>query len=115
MKNRPKRDPSFNIYEFKYWLGKQPNLNIGSRYFTPKEISQLKGSGVESRLGVQRLQKQIAAHNPDLNEGEVNLHAKCFKEDGGTVANVDDLNVIIEMPSGKCFSLPKAYTKLATK
>lgn len=109
------RDPSFNLYQFKYWLTKQPDLELphASEQSVHNIMGDLIGTQVASRLGEQRLQKQIAQHNPNLDNKTVNKLVESFKISGGKVVKLDDLNLVIETSDIK-FSLPKMYTKPAT-
>ena len=108
------RDPSFSIFEFKYWLSKQPEFKCMTKHScnATKHLEELVGETVESRLGRNRLQHQIEKHNPDLSEEEVQRCTRTFKEVGGQVKKINDLNLIIELATTS-FSLPKIYTKVS--
>lgn len=111
--NDKKRDPSFSIFEFRYWMAKRPQSdfaigkieqNNGNKDSSDSHI----GHSVESRLGIVRLEQQIEKHNNDLKE--VKVIAKDFKDHGGQVVDVDDMCFIIETKLG-VFNLPSVYTK----
>jgi hypothetical protein len=105
-----KRDPSFNLYQFKYWLSKQPVFELpdSDQIRTRNVMGDLVGTKVESRLGQDRLEKQIVKHNPDLKN--IKIIAEAFKKNGGLVAEMHDLKLVVEVTSSK-FTLPKMYTK----
>jgi len=110
--NRPSKDPSFSIFEFKSWLAKQPEFSCSFDDAKKSNVlSDLIGNMVESRLGLVRLQSQITSHNPELTPDIVEKRARVFKERGGLVKDVADLALIIELRSGATFALPKIYTK----
>jgi len=110
-------DPNLraNIWAFKAWFEKEPDVAdkpFARRTEAKKIYGDLIGSVVAPRLGIQRLEKQIAQHNPDLSLLEVVSLTKNFKESGGQIAEMDDLNVIVKVSKGM-FVIPKLYTKPA--
>ena len=110
------KDPSFSIYEFKYWLEKQPNseLKFPGGFIPHTDNKSVEGIGikVESRLGIQRLEEQIVKFNEDL-EHPIEI-AKNFKENGGKVVEQRaNLTVLVETSLGS-FVIPKMYTKPAS-
>jgi len=111
-KQRNTDDPSFNIWAFKYWFEKQPDIDTGKipSYKAKKVYGDLTGQYVESRLGAERLQKQLVSHNEELDIHEAKSIASAFISEGGKIIGMDDLKLMIEA-SGYHFSLPKIYTK----
>ena len=107
------KEPSFSIFEFKYWLSKQPDFKcVTERCSAASEmLNELVDTTVESRLGNQRLEHQIEKHNPDMAKAEIKRAARLFKNEGGVVKEIHNLNLLIEVAS-ITFSLPKIYTKL---
>ena len=105
------KDPSFSIFEFRYWLAKQPDFDCSRHTKVPQKVrNECVNTKIESRLGPERLRKQIAAHNPDMSDQDVDKCARIFKEHGGSVKEVDDLNLIVELGEST-FAIPRAYTK----
>lgn len=115
--SRENREPSFSFYEFKGWLAKQPEEDFSLPEFgviqANKIMGDIVGKSVESRLGLQRLENQIAEHNADMDQGQVERLAKQFKQQGGVVVEVCDLRLGIDTSLGH-FNLPKLYTKLSS-
>lgn len=98
-------DPSFSIYDFRKWLTDQsPNIKMEKQ---SQPLNQNNNLEVECRLGLTRLEMQIAKHNPNVDH---TVLAKEFKESGAKVKQDDGINLILETTSGQ-FSLPKLYTK----
>ena len=111
----PGREPSFSIYEFKYWLEKQPDAGLQptnlAKVYAQKTTGDATGCKVGSRLGIQRLENEIAKHNIDLKKTTAINLAKCFKDNDGVIVEMlEDLKVVVETKTGK-FALPKGYTK----
>ncbi len=111
-KQRNTNDPSFNIWAFKSWFAKQPDIDTGEipSYKAKKVYGDLTDQQVESRLGIERLRKQIANHNEQLSANEAEHAASAFRDEGGTVVSMDDLKLVIEAGNYR-FALPKIYTK----
>ncbi len=112
-KQRNNNDPSFNIWAFKNWFEKQPDIDTGEipSYKAKKVYGNLTGHQVESRLGIDRLKKQVIQHNENLDKHEAECAAIAFKEEGGNIVEMDDLKLIIEAGDYR-FYLPKIYTKM---
>ena len=107
------RDPSFSIYEFRYWLEKQPKSELKfpsiSKPNRINENTEGLGVDVESRLGICRLEVEIKKYNETIDN--ITDLAKYFKENGGKVIEQrDNLMVFIETTAGS-FVIPKMYTK----
>ena len=113
MSNR--KDPSFSIYEFKYWLEKQPKSELKFPSIAKSDIkhdSIAMGEKVESRLGICRLEVELLKYNETL-ENSIET-AKYFKENGGKIIEQrSDLTVFVETDVGS-FVIPRMYTKPAS-
>ncbi len=114
-KQRHTDDPSFNIWAFKSWFAKQPDIDTGKipSYKAKKIYGDLSGQQVESRLGTERLKKQVVTHNDQLSVHEAECAADTFRTYGGKIISMDDLKLVIEAGDYR-FSLPKIYTKSQT-
>lgn len=99
-------DPSFSFYEFKKWLSTQQTPDLRQNKQEQKETY---GYTVKSRLGLERLELQLALHNPEV--ADIKTLARIFKENGGTLVDVKDLTAIVEVNSVKLV-LPRSYTKI---
>lgn len=104
-----KHEPSFSLYEFRKWLDHHELPNLGSEKKS-EETKPEYNYMVESRLGISRLELQLAQHNPSLNENEVKKIAKQFKENKGKLIDIQDLMSIVEVNS-IVVKLPSSYTK----
>lgn len=94
-----------NFNEFSSWLSKQGQFNFSLK--KKKENPHLVGIKVESRLGIERLKQKIQKYNED---SDFEFLAAQFKKNGGTITEVNDLLIKIQV-NDDCFSLPKIYTK----
>ena len=113
--NHGSDDPNLraNIWAFKAWFAKESDVNSQppSREVESKNLhSDLIGSLVESRLGIERLEMQIEKHNADFAPLEIGILAKQFKNSGGRIVGTDALTLTVEVAKGK-FAIPKLYTK----
>ena len=107
MDDTPRREPSFSLHEFRSWLSKQDRLKVKKKKAKNDVSEGLIGRMVEPRLGVTRLEQKIAESN---KTDVADILAERFKECGGRITAVSELDVTIEV-EGRTFNLPKMYTK----
>ena len=86
-----------NLDNFKRWMAAQKGPEKQDR------ISGLIGLEVESKIPAGRLAKKINTHDGDLHDISVD-----FKENGGTIKEIDGREFLIETSSGtfviqRCF------------
>jgi len=96
-----------SLYEFKDWLAKQPDMEaffeIGTRNEQAepdKKYERYIGREVMPKVSQQKLLQRIET------EEDVNDIIDEFMESGGTVADVEGKNVLVETESGM-FSIPR--------
>lgn len=89
----------FNLNDFKKWIHDQQDDDD-----SPSKPN-LVGVHVESKVNVKKLISRI-----DVQEGEEVEIAKEFKQNGGTISEVDGVNLLIEVDSGS-FIIHKMYVK----
>lgn len=107
MYDNTRREPSFSLHEFRSWLAKQGQFKMRKKKVKNDVNENMVGKTVEPRLGVKRLEQKIAENN----KTEIaDILAEQFKNGGGKIVDVSELNVTIEVDGGK-FLLPKIYTK----
>jgi hypothetical protein len=103
MENNTRKEPSFSLYEFRSWLSKQGQFNLRKKKVKNDVNENMVGKSVEPRLGVERLEQKIT----EFNKTEIaDILAEQFKETGGKILDVTDLNVTVEVEGGK-FVIPK--------
>lgn len=98
--NKQRNDDLFNLFnlnDFKKWIHNQQEEK------QPK--SNLLGVHVESKINVKKLISRI-----DVQEGEEIEIAKEFKQNGGTISEIDGTNLLVEVESGS-FIIHKMYVK----
>ena len=87
----------FNLNDFKKWMhGQQDN----------KSKSNMIGLEVESKISYKKLLSRII----ETEEGETTEVAKDFKENGGTISEMDGQNILIEVSCGS-FIIHRMYVK----
>lgn len=97
-KNSSGKEPSFNLNDFRKWMGKQK--------FESKK-SKFRGNIVESKLSLKRLITKM-----DVDQGNIDEMAKDFKNRGGTILECDKDNIIlVEVKSGT-FRIPKFFVNI---
>lgn len=107
MSDNTQGEPSFSLYEFRSWLTKQSQFKMRKKKVKNDTNENMIGKIIEPRLGIKRLEQKIIENNKtDIAD----ILAEQFKESGGKIIDVSDLNVTIEVDGGK-FVIPKIYTK----
>lgn len=107
MDDNTQKEPSFSLHEFRSWLSKQGQFKMRKKKVKNDVNENMVGKMVEPRLGVKRLEQKIA----EGNKTEIaDILAEQFKNAGGKIVDVSELNVTIEVEGGK-FVIPKIYTK----
>lgn len=98
------KEPTFSFYDFKKWLDENTPSN------EPKIVKNgfSVGESVQSRIGIKRLEHQLNKDNSKLEN--VSSLAQDFKNNGGKILEIDEVNFLIEVKNGK-FLIPKIYVK----
>lgn len=86
------RGPSFSLNDFKKWIEKQQEQDQEA----PK--NSLIGTAVESKVTFRKLISRMETDDGDLYE-----IAKEFKKNGGTISEIDGVNLLIETKAGSFF------------
>ena len=95
-------EPNFSLDDFKKWMRGQKDLSPLDK---PKRHRDVLGTWVESKVSVRRLLDTISSEIGDLDE-----IAADFKQNGGTIEDVDGKNFLIEVKSGQ-FSILRHYVR----
>jgi len=90
----------FNVNNFKRWIKNQEEDG--------DDTQELLGMKVESKINFKKLISRIKILDPE--EGEEELLAKEFRQEGGTISDIDGNNFLIEVSSGS-FTIHKMYVK----
>jgi hypothetical protein len=99
-KNNLEMFSEFNVNNFKRWIKNQEEDD---------DVEQeLLGKKVESKINFKKLVSRINILDPE--EGEEELLAKEFRQEGGIVSDIDGNNFLIEVSSGS-FTIHKMYVK----
>ena len=94
--------PNFSLDDFKRWMRHQKGPEPLNK---PKRHKDVLGTWVESKIGVRRLLDVMTSEVGDLEEIAVE-----FKQDGGTILDVDGKNFLIEVKHGT-FIIPRHYVR----
>ena len=101
-KNNLEMFNEFNVNNFKKWI---KNLEEDGNV-----EQELLGMKVESKINFKKLISRINILDPD--DGEEELLAKEFRQEGGVISDIDGNNFLIEVSSGS-FTIHKMYVKKA--
>lgn len=94
----------FSLSNFKKWMGEQ---EINSPQSKPRKFKPLVGLQVESKIHVEKLLSKM-----QTEEGDAEILAEEFVEDGGQIADVNDKSFLIEVASGT-FYVHRCYVRKA--
>jgi len=88
----------FSPEDFKKWMMEQKDSPITKNFV---------GTEVASKVGLRKLKNLIQPEDGDLEE-----LAECFRNEGGTVSDVDGKIFIIEVSCGM-FAIPRNFVSRA--
>lgn len=98
-------DGPFSLNDFKKWMSEQKE-NLFKR---TSKASDLVGHVVESKLSLKKL---ITKMDPD--QGYLQEMAKEFRQHGGTILEIEQNNLLVEVRSGT-FRIPKFFVRILSK
>ncbi len=93
----------FSLENFKKWMSEQKQDKVRS------QTSKLIGLLVESKINYKRISKHILAYDGNLKE-----IIQEFKDSGGRIIEVEDVNFLIETDSGN-FKIHRCYVRKKEK
>lgn len=93
------KKPILSLDDFKKWIKEQ------APYEEPVAINHLIGTMVESKVGLSKLLTKT-----EVEEGDEETICEDFLENGGTILDIDDKHVLIEVSAGQ-FTIHRAYIR----
>jgi hypothetical protein len=90
--------PNFSLDDFKKWMKDHGDFSLD--HFKRRSIE---GTLVESKISSRKLAEKIIVEEGELHEIVVD-----FKENGGTVMEVNDRNLLVKVELG-LFYIPRKY------
>lgn len=90
-----------NINDFKKWMQKQDEQSAQME----DNDNSIVGISVKSKINKRKLYERI-----DVEDGAIEELVADFRENGGTVVDVDGEHLMIEVESGS-FYIPKKFVK----
>jgi hypothetical protein len=90
--------PNFSLDDFKKWMKDNGDFSIDNF-----ERRSVEGTLVESKISNRKLAEKII-----VEEGELHDIVVDFQENGGTVVEVNDRNLLVRVATG-LFYIPRKY------
>jgi hypothetical protein len=90
--------PNFSLDDFKKWMKDHGDLSVNNF-----ERRSVEGTLVESKISNRKLAEKII-----IEEGELYDIVIDFQENGGTVVEVNDRNLLVRVATG-LFYIPRKY------
>jgi hypothetical protein len=93
--------PSFSLDDFKKWMKNHGDFSINKL-----ERRSVEGTFVEAKISARKLAEKII-----VEEGELEQIVIDFQENGGTVMEVNDRNLLIKVDTGLFYIARKYVVK----
>lgn len=91
----------FNFNDFRKWINSQKDDSPAKKCENKFQVGTL----VESKVSIKKIIARM-----EIQEGEEEEVAKEFKQKGGTISEIDENEIMIDVDSGS-FIIHKAYVR----